>query len=351
MQRYIPVDPSKLHDIHINLSRLLSFNQCRIFGCVGARGYGKTYWFKRLITKDFIYDNIKHVVIRDTIEACEKVAEDGGHKFFGDIFSTEKCLKNHTYNIQGTTITIDDKLAGEIIPMSAYYKYKGNYYDADDILFDEFIQESVQAYRGNRARQFANTIETIIRARPKARVFMTANALDLGNDILEMLDIHIKNGQFGYYINEEKKVVIYYAPDSEEFKRMKANSISGIITKGTFLDANLNRNEFEDAGCILFEKRKPCNIYGIYYNNENECFRLYKSNSANEYYVCKDINANSYSYMRYVFNAKQISANRKYANQDIRKFLSGILFNKQVKFESQYLFGVYCSIVNNTLKK
>ena len=351
MQRYIPIEASQLKSVYVDLSHLMSFTGCRIFIGIGGRGRGKTYGFKKMFTKDFVYDGIKMVIIRDTIDACEKVAQDGGHKFFGDVFQNEKCLSKHNYNITGSSIYLDDKQAGEIIPMSAYYKYKGNYYDADNILFDEFIPESVQAYRGNRARQFANTIETIIRMRPKARVCMTANALDLGNDILELLDIHIKNGQYGYYINKDKKVVVYYMPDSEAFRKMKESSIAGLITKGTFLDDNLNKNMFENSSCIVFEKRKPCNLYGIYYNSENDCFRLYKATNDNIYYVCKDINAKSYSYMRYVFNANQISADRKYANNDVRKFLSGILYNKQVQFESQYLFGVYCSIVNNTLKK
>lgn len=349
MQRYIPVKPSELHDKYINLNKLFSFEWASTFGVIGARGYGKTYKIKKKITKDFIFNGDKFVVIRDTIDACEKIAEQKGIKFFGDIFQ-EPCLSKHTYSIDGFAITVDNKLAGEIVPLSAYYKYKGNYYDAKNIFFDEFIAEDVQAYRGNRARQFANTIETIVRDR-KARVYLSANALDLGNDILEMLGIHIKNKQYGYYINKEKKVVIYYAPDSAEFLERKQNSISGTMTKGTFLDANMNHNEFERGECEIFERRKPCNLYGIYYNNEDECIRLYKSNDTNEYYVCKDINSNSYLYMRYVFNAKQMSTNRKYANNDVRKFLQGILYNKQVKFESKYVFGVYCSICNNTLKK
>ena len=349
MQRYIPIEANNIHDVYINLNRLFSFSWARVFGAIGARGYGKTYSFKKLITKDFIYDNKKMVIIRDTIEACEKIAEQKGARLFGDIFQ-EKSLKNHTYNVDGFTIKLDNKLAGEIMPLSAYYKYKGNYYDAENVFFDEFIPENIQAYRGNRARQFANTIETIIRDR-KARVYLSANALDLGNDILEMLDIHIKNGQYGFYINKEKGVVIYYAPDSKEFLERKQNSISGTLIKGTFLESNMNGNVFDNGECEIFETRKPCNICGIYYNNENECFRLYQSNDTNEYYACKDINAKSYSYMRYVFNAKQMTTDRKFADQNKRKFLQNLLYNKQVKFESKYIFGIYCSICNNTLKK
>lgn len=349
MQRYIKVDPNNIHDVFICLNRLYSFSWASIFGVIGARGYGKTYFIKRQCAKDFIFDNKKMVIIRDTVEACEKIAENKGIKFWGDVFQ-EKALQKHDYLIEGNTIKIDDKLAGEIMPLSTYYKYKGNYYDAENIFFDEFIPEEVQAYRGNRARQFANTIETIARDR-RVRVHLSANALDLGNDILEALGIQIKNKQYGFYLNIEKHVVIYYAPDNKEFKERKRNSISGRITSGTFLDANMNNNEFEKGECDIFEKRKPCNLYGIYYNRENECLRLYVTNDGSEYYVCKDINANSYSYMRYVFETKQVTGNKKFAGKEIRDMLKNLLTSKRVKFESKYLFGVYCSIINNTLKK
>ena len=349
--RYIEIDPKKLKGTFINLSKLMSFSWANIFIVIGARDYGKTYFFKRKLTKDFIYQHKKFIVVRDTIEACEKIAEEKGIKFFGDIFKENKHLhEKHTYNITGMSINIDNKLAGEIMPLSAFYKYKGNYYDAENVLFDEFIPESVQAYRGNRARQFVNTIETIVRDR-NVNIYLTANALDLGNDILEILDIKIKNNKYGYYCNKEKGVVVYYAPDSEEFIKRKKNSIAGKIAKGTFLEDNLLYNKFENGDCILFEKRKPCNLFGIYYNKENEALRLYKSNNSEEFFACKDINPNSYTYMRYVFETKQIATNRKYANNNVRKFLENLLINKKVYFESKYLFGIYCSIINKTLKK
>lgn len=348
---YIPVNPEQLKGKHIDLSRLLSFSWARVFGTIGARGYGKTFGAKKILAEDFIFDGKKMVVIRDTIEACEKICEQDGQKFWGDVFSIIPKLQKHTFKIEGTTIKLDNKLAGEVMPLSAYYKYKGNYYDADNILFDEFIEEKQQAYRGNRARQFVNTIETIIRARPHARVIMTANALDLGNDILELLDINIKNGKYGYYLNKDKGVVIYYAPDSREFIESKQNSVAGKLAKGSFLEANLIHNEFENDTCIIFEKRKKCGLFGIYYNADNECLRLYKSDDGTTYYVCKDINSKSYGYMRYVFNTHQIGANRKFAGTNIKNFLKQILTSGKVQFESKYLFGVYNSIINNTLKK
>ena len=351
MQKFIPVDAKKMcSGEYINLNRLFSFQGMRIFGVVGARGYGKTFASKRKLLKSHKYDKLKFIIIRDTTSACEEVCANGGYKLFNDVFSLP-FLKNDSYDIVKNTILINGQNAGEVIPLSTYYKYKGNSYkNVGWILFDEFIEESVQAYRGNRARQFANTLETIIRTN-YTNVILTANALDVGNDILELLDIHIKNKQYGYYINEEKKTVIFYAPNSEAFEKRKRDSVSTMITRGTFLDDEMNLNSFENNSCEIFERRKPCVLEGIFYNNEGECVRLYRARNGGEYYACKDINPHSNNYMRYVFNAKQVDENKILVERNMREFLKELLRTKAVKFESQYIFNVYCSIVNNTLKK
>ena len=349
MQKFIPIP--ELHGEYISLNKMFSFNWARIFVVIGARGYGKTFASKRKCLKCFKYEKLRFVVLRDTTAACDEICDNNGYKLFNDVFSLP-VFKNDTYAVQKTTIMINNKNAGEVMPLSTYYKYKGNSYkDIGWILFDEFIEESVQAYRGNRARQFANTLETIIRDNKKTKIILTANALDLGNDILELLGINIQNGQHGYYLNKEKQVVVFYAPNSPEFEERKRNSISSKITAGTFLDASMNKNVFDDTGCKIFEKRLPCGLFGIYYNNEGECFRLYKANKENLFYVCKDINSKSYSYMRYVFNAKQASNERILVESNVRSWLKKLLQQKLVQFESQYIFGVYCSVVNNTMKK
>lgn len=347
MQRYIPIDT--IHGEFISLHRLFSF-KARIYGVVGARDYGKTFACKRKCFKSFKYKKRRFVLVRDTQTACEEVLKEEGFKLCGDIFSKCPAFKNDTYSVENSIVRMNGEIACEVMPLSAYYKYKGNYYDVEWVFFDEFIPEDVQAYRGNRARQFANTIETIVRD-TKARVIMTANALDLGNDILELLDIHIKNGKYGYYINDEKETIVFYAPNSPEFEKRKRKSLSGKITRGTFLDASMNENKFESVGCSIFERRKPCDLFGIYYNAEGECIRLYQAKTGDVFYACKDINPKSYNYMRYVFNAKQVSSDRILVDNKVRAWLKTLLQKKEIQFESQYIFNVFCSIVNNTLKK
>ncbi|MBO7695177.1 MAG: phage DNA encapsidation protein [Methanobrevibacter sp.] len=348
-QIYIPY--TEATGKYIGLNHLLSYYSkgIRIFIVIGARGYGKTFKFKRLCVKDFVFKNGHFIVLRDTIDACDKICEQEGHKFFDDVMSFGALTKHKAMikGIEDRTILIDDKRAGEVMPLSAYYKYKGNYYDIKNLFFDEFIAEKQQAYRGNRARQFANTIETTIRRNPNTRVLMTANALDKGNDILELLGFNIKD--FGYYINYEKKAILYYAPNSPEFEADKQQSLSGIITAGTFLDESMNQNRFEDDG-IIFEKRGPCDIYGIYHNFDNEAVRLYKHKTKDIYYACKDINPHSYDYMRYVFDYNQVTGSRHYADKNVKMFLQRLVAAKKIQYESKYIMSVFMSIINNRKK-
>lgn len=339
--------------VHIKLNRLFSFESSgyRIFIVIGARGYGKTYSTKRTCAKDKIFQNEDMAIVRDSESACEEICKDNGIKFWGDVFGKDKGLQKHSYKIENSTILIDNKIAGNVIPLSTYHKFKGNYYNIRNFLFDEFIEEKQQVYRGNRARQFANTVETICRTNPRARIILTGNALDLGNDILEILGLNIKNEQFGYYLIPEKKVVCYYAPNSPEFNEAKNESLSGLITKGTFLDDNMNNNSFDNENKLIFEKRKPCSLFGIYYSLENVPVRIYQAKDDSEFYVCKDRNEQSYSYMRFVFDIGQVNNNRKFADKKVKDYLHKQFVNNKMKFESNFIYGVFLSILNGTKKK
>lgn len=350
-QLFIPAPEA--YGLYLKLNRLFSFESAgyRIFLIIGARGRGKTYSVKRLCTKDKIYNNDDMVIIRDSESACDEICKDNGIKFFGDVFNTEKALKKHSFSIENFTIKIDNQKAGDVIPLSTYHKFKGNYFNIRNFFFDEFIEEKQQAYRGNRARQFANTVETICRLSPRARIILTGNSLDLGNDILEILGFKLNNNKFGYYLIPEKKAVCYYAPNSKEFEEAKMESLSGLITKGTFLDDSMNKNTFENSQSLIFEKRKPCTLYGIYYSPEGVPVRLYEAKDGSEFYACKDLNSKSYNYMRYVFELDKVKDGKIFASKQMKDYLQRLYTNKKIKFESNYLCNVFVSILNGTKKK
>lgn len=340
MQEYIPID--QVHGSYIRLNRLFSFTFANVFAIVGAQGYGKTFASKRLCVKDFLFDNKQFIILRNTDDECQRLCKDHGQKIFDDL----QVWKTFDYDAQGGTLFINKKQCGEVIPISTYYKNKGeaSFSKVGNVLFDEFIKEGQQRYNGDRAKQFAKLVEVTTRDR-KARLILTANALDPGDTVLELLGITIKNGAFGYYINREKGVVLYYAPNSKEFEERRKNSISWKLIKGTYLDDSMTQNKFEGAEFQRFDKRPPVDIFGIYYNDEGNCFRLYKEKNGNNYYASRDINSKSLNYMRYVFNSSQAGENRVLKGTQTKKFLKNLLAAKKVYFESKFIFNVYCSII------
>lgn len=330
--------------MYYNISYIMSFIGFCIYLIIGARGIGKTFSIKKHIIKDFIYKGKQFIIIRDTQEACEELAKDNGSTFFDDVCQKVNPFKKLIIEVKNFVIYINSKEAGRIMPLSMFYKFKGNSYpNVYNIFWDEFIPENCQRYIGNRARQFVNTIQTIGRTRKDYKIFLTANALDVGNDILELFNFNIKG--FGIYKNKKKQAILHYAANNPDFDKATEESIAGKIIAGTFLDNSINKNIFENDSAQLFEKRKACDIYGIYYNSKNECFRLYKSKEDVIYYVCKDVNPDSYNYMRYVFKHEQVDANRIFADKSVKDFLKRIFEAKQVLFENKFLINVFVEAI------
>lgn len=341
MQEFIPI--TEVHGAYIRLNRLFSYSWASVFAVVGAQGYGKTFASKRCCIKHFMHDNQQFVILRNTDDECQRLCKDNGDKIFEDICHA---YKKFEYSTNAGTMFINGKKCGEVIPISTYYKNKGeaSFDNVGWVLFDEFIKEGQQRYNGDRAKQFAKLVEVTTRDR-KARLILTANALDPGDPVLELLGITIKSGQFGYYLNHEKGVVLYYAPNSQEFETRRKNSISWKLIKGTYLDDSMAQNKFEGADFQRFDKRPPVDLIGIYYNNEGNCFRLYREKHGNKCFASRDLNPKSCAYMRYVFNSSQAGKDRVLRGTPTKKWLKDLLASKKVYFESSFIFNVYCSII------
>lgn len=328
---------------YISLNRLFSF-KAQIYGVIGAKGYGKTYRLKRYCVKRYIYEGKEMTIIRDTDEALKKLKSNSGESFFNDIMRAVP-LNKHTAGFEGDNILIDGNKAGQVMPLSGFFKYKGNSYTLGTILFDEFIPERTQVRRGDPAYQFLVTVDTFIRDDPSVRVLLTANSLDMGNDILELLGVEIKNGQFGYYYNPSKRACIYYAPNSPEFIERRAKSLAFALAKDTVYESSVSKNEFESQAVKLFSKRLPCQVYGIYYTKDGDCFRLYRANGKNLYYVTKDINPDTNLYLRYTFVLSQVGPHRKYAGKDTIEFLRSLFISGRIEFESNYILSRFMSVI------
>lgn len=257
--------------IFYNFNHVYSFNS-QIIIIIGGRGIGKTYGTKKKFIKDFIFKDKKFVWVRDSESACDELRANNGDRFFADV--RHEFGESFTGTIKNEVITINGKFAGYLMPLSTYYKYKGNSYaEIKNICFDEFMPEQSQIIRSNRTVQFVNTVETIGRLRKDYRIVLLANALNRGDEILNLFNFNIKD--YGYYINREKSCVLHYCENDAKFDAARADSISGKILKNTVYEQNIAYNKFRDELAGYFDKLPPNAQLFCYIVTETRTARLY----------------------------------------------------------------------------
>lgn len=259
----------KYDNIYLNANHLFSYYSggYRIFIIVGARGRGKSFWAKRYCLKRLFRQKKKFTWIRPTESAVDTLKEFDGYKFYEDIVNANTFNERYSIKISGDG-TINYKLfddgeedipyehAGYLMALSTFHKLKGNTFtEIKTIVFDEFIPEVGEVVRGDRARQFVNTVETICRLSKDTVIIMLANALDKGDRILNLFFQNIK--EHGYYFNKEKLACMLYLPDSKEFNDRRFESISGKIIKNTPYEDTIASNKFLSMDDLYYDKKPP----------------------------------------------------------------------------------------------
>lgn len=326
--------------MYYSLRKICSYNY-HINAIIGARGTGKTYALKNYVIKKYLNENKKFIWLRDTEEACEKLRNDRGNKFFNDIRKKFPQLK--TGLINGEIISINGKQCGYLMPISTYYKYKGNSYeDIETIVFDEFLPEKCQQFTANRVRQFINAIDTITRTRNNVKVFMLANALDIGNEIFDIFDIKIKG--FGFYKNKSKGVILHYSENDTLFNEMRSNSIVGKLIKNTIYDDEIIHGVFNDDSELYYDKKPPkCRLFCIF-NGLSTNVRIYTKDDM--FYVCRDYGKDSYLDKRYVKSVKEMLSYTKLANNDMIKYFRKNLSENKIKFENSNVYNNFIDFLS-----
>lgn len=336
------------NNVFYNYNKLLSYQWAWILAVIGARGRGKTYGAKKWLLNGWLYKKEQFIILRDSEDECKIIAQDGGVKFWGDVLDDPKFAgKDIKIEMTKDSVMVNGELAGFVMPASLFYKFKGSQYNkVKRILYDEFIRESQVRFNGNRAIQFLNSIFTIGRFRNDFKIILTANALDRGDTLLvDLFQIVIKD--FGIYKRKDKGVILDYVSNSKEFEEYQRNGQAYKLVRGTRFEGNLIGNKFVgDDGGGYFTKKKPCDLYGIYYSKRHDYFvRIYQAKDGSEWYATRDTNPNAVAYMRFTFDLKAVSNRIRMAPSDEKKILQQILSNGLLKFENSFIMEVFKEII------
>lgn len=333
------IEQGNKNAMYINTNRVFSFGT-RYIIIVGGRGIGKTYRFTKFVIKKFLTENKKFAWVRDTERALDTLTAMNGAKFFKGM---SKEFKKFNGKIDGEAVYINDELAGYMLPLSTYYNYKGNNYDdVDYIIIDEFIAETQQRITFSRAQAIINTIETIARLRPDVRVILLANALDRGDEILQLFGFNIKD--FGYYLNREKSAVLWYPPSNPQYLAKHTTSLAGLLTKGTVYDDNIIANKFINESPDTYARRPAKASVLIVLHNEDSAVRVYIA--GDDIYIDRDTNAEAYAGLRYVTDYRLVSTRRNLLPQGMKKGLLNAYANGSIKFANPFVRNVFLEILN-----
>ena len=208
---------------------------------IGANGCGKTYASKRLVFKKAIYEGKKFIWLRTSEAMIDELKSNNGRGFFVDVAPR---FKKCDGKIVGDTIYINDKYSGYVMSVSTFFNKKGrSFNDIDYIVYDEFIDEVVQKRLKNKVLAFVKALESIVRLKKDVKIIMNANALDRGDEILQLFNFNIND--YGYYFNKKLGAVLWYVKDDEVYHEEHSKSLGGRLMPSYVLNNEFLHKDYQ----------------------------------------------------------------------------------------------------------
>jgi hypothetical protein len=243
--------------LYYDPNKLLSYN--RILNCcIGARGIGKSYGFKKHVVNRFLKHGKQFIYLRRYKGELTKLPQ-----FFNDIKNE---FPNTEFKVKGRQLFINGKQAGWGIPLSAWQSEKSNAYpDVETILFDEFIREKDNSgYLPNEVPALLNFMDTVFRDRENVRCICLSNAVTIVNPyFLYFSLIPNINKRFNAYDS-----IVVEIPDSKDFSAARRQTKFGALIDGTEYGEMALDNNFVNDSQVFIDKRSKNSrfICSVVYN-------------------------------------------------------------------------------------
>ena len=302
---------------------IMSFNSPYVL-IIGANGCGKTYSCKRLVIKKALYENKKFMWIRTSKTMIDELKENKGFDFFNDI---KHHFKKCDGEIVGNTIYINKKYVGRLGDVSTFFNKKGRAFDdINYIVFDEFIDETAQGRLKNKTLKLIKLLEAICRLRKDIKIILTANAIDRGDEILQLFNFNIKD--FGIYRNKKLNALLWYVKDDEEYHRQHKESLGGRLMPEYVIN-----NEFINRNYAYFECLPDKSKYIYTLEGEMGKMGLYSYNQ--EIYINPISDKDTKISM--VKSISEISSTTTLIRKPVLDMLRRLYNNHKIRFKNQFI--------------
>lgn len=236
-----------------DISKTLSYNALFNF-VIGARGVGKTYAFKRWAIKDFLKNKKQFVYIRRyKTEVSGRILKN----FFADIAAEFPGVK---LDVKGQQFFINDKLAGQAIPLSTAKVHKSvPFPEVNKICFDEFIlDKGSYHYLPDEVVNFLELYSTIARLRDVPVIFIS-NALTITNPYFLYFKVVLPFGN-KTVARTGNEIIVEMVRDTEYSEAASNTRFGSIICDTPYGNYNIE-NEFLRDNKNFVAKKTPGSTY------------------------------------------------------------------------------------------
>ena len=291
---------------------------------IGANGCGKTFASKKLIFKKAIYEGKKFIWLRTSEAMIEELRSNEGRGFFVDLQPYFKKLEG---KIKGDTIYINNEYVGYLMSVSTFFNKKGrSFNDIDYIVYDEFIDELVQKRLKNKTLAFIKALESIVRLKKNVKIIMNANALDKGDEILQLFDFRIKD--YGYYVNKKLGAILWYVQDDQAYHEAHKQSLGGRLMPSYVLE-----NRFAERDFAYFSALPSNAKYLMTLEGENGKMALY--NYLQDIYVTSV--SDSDPKLTLVRTISEITSNSTQIKKPILETIRRLYTQHRIRFKNVFL--------------
>ena len=262
---------------------------CMFYILIGPRACGKSYAVMEQFLKDWKRYGTEFYWIRLSKVSVDKLLKNKADLLIEQEFKQKFDLD---ITVKGGQVFDHGKPMCKVLALSEMAKLKGlAFYSKDydgiyNIAIDEWMREPGEKNTFPILYNLVGTLETILRRTQKnVRIFMMANSLEEGSEILATGFDFIPETPGRYYL-KRKKAVIDLIPTTEEYKEYRKGSVADILTPNASNFTNeLRRNKallfkgkrYKPTALIKFSK-EPDNWYVVWDGN---IIAQYKKESIN----------------------------------------------------------------------
>lgn len=344
--------------------------------CIGGRGIGKTFFWKKFCLTKWLKSGQEFVYLRRTQTELDEIDKE---KFFTielltqafknfelvDIKVTRKgtdisfkCdnkehkldVDTNIISITARRITINGSILAYMKALSTWVKLKGSEYDnVFTILFDEVlidIASSNKLYLPNEYDALIQLISSVFRNRTNVRIILLSNATNYNNPYFNHFNFLGDNGKRFWTLKKDKHVfgVIEFPPN---IVLTKENNLDFyFLSENTqVFESNINNTfQLKNDGNIGKLKGEKTRLYAIY--NNGLCMTLFNVDGL--FYVAKGYDKNL---PVYTFNIKNVDYGYIFLarNDPIPKHIRSCFYHNKIYYEDMQVKIVFCDAIRNII--